>query len=267
GSWGVYVVIHYTGLKLTHFGNVLGLGIWNIPPYLDVLVTVFAVVGAINAFNMVDGIDGLLGTLTMVVFTSFSIIFFVHDYLHFAYHCLMLVVILTPFVLLNLECFGKSRKVFIGDAGSMLIGFAVIWVLIGSTQLGGDHSLMRPVTALWLIGVPLIDMVTVMVRRMQKGYSPFGPDREHAHHIMLRIGLSPRESLVLICMIQVAYASVGLLGEYFLIPEYVMFYTILGCFSFHTFCMMYAFKLANIVRKWRRINGKRLTGRVKPRNI
>ncbi|GEM80815.1 undecaprenyl-phosphate alpha-N-acetylglucosaminyl 1-phosphate transferase [Vibrio superstes NBRC 103154] len=247
------VMIHYTDMTLTHIGNALGFGVWAFPPYVDVVVTLFAVIGAINAFNMVDGIDGLLGGLTIVVFTSLGVIFYTHDLYQMSYFAAVLVVILVPFVLFNLGYFGKVRKVFMGDAGSMMIGFIVIWVLIGGSQGQAGDYVIRPVTALWLIAVPLIDMMAIMIRRIRKGHSPFHPDREHFHHIMQRIGFSPRESLVLICLVQVSYSTVGLLGEYFNVPEYIMFYTIVGCFLFHTYWMTHSFKMAKIVRKWKKI--------------
>ncbi|OED98584.1 UDP-N-acetylglucosamine--undecaprenyl-phosphate N-acetylglucosaminephosphotransferase [Vibrio breoganii] len=245
------IMIHHTGLTLSHIGNALGFGVWNFPQYVDVIVTLFAVIGAINAFNMVDGIDGLLGGLSMVVFTSLGIVFYAHDLGRSAYFCAVFVVILIPFVLFNLGYFGKVRKVFMGDAGSMMIGFVVIWVLIGGSQGLNEHYVIRPVTALWLIAVPLIDMMAIMLRRIRKGHSPFKPDREHFHHIMQRIGLSPRDSLVVICMVQIIYSSLGLMGEYMNVPEYVMFYTILICFFAHTYWMTHPFKLAKIVRKWK----------------
>ena len=167
-----------------------------------------------------------------------------------------MVVILFPFVLFNLGYFGKLRKVFMGDAGSMMIGFIVIWVLIGGTQSDDGHYIIRPVTALWLIAVPLIDMMAIMIRRIRKGHSPFKPDREHFHHIMQRIGFTPRESLVVICSVQLLYSTLGLLGEYFQVPEYVMFYTIVACFLFHTYWMTHSFKMAKIVRKWKKIEDK-----------
>ncbi|MEZ8968486.1 UDP-N-acetylglucosamine--undecaprenyl-phosphate N-acetylglucosaminephosphotransferase [Vibrio breoganii] len=245
------VMVYQTGMTLSHIGNALGFGVWAFPPYVDIIVTLFAVIGAINAFNMVDGIDGLLGGLTMVVFTSLGVVFYAHDITRSAYFCAVFVTILLPFVLFNLGYFGKVRKVFMGDAGSMMIGFVVIWILIGGTQGLNDHFVIRPVTALWIIAVPLIDMMTIMVRRIRKGHSPFQPDREHFHHIMQRIGLTPRQSLVLICSVQILYATVGLLGEYFAIPEYIMFYTIVGCFLFHTYWMSHSFQLAKAVRKWK----------------
>ncbi|CAM3163846.1 UDP-N-acetylglucosamine--undecaprenyl-phosphate N-acetylglucosaminephosphotransferase [Vibrio rarus] len=247
------IMTHYTGLTLTHIGNALGFGVWEFPKYVDTVVTLFAVIGAINAFNMVDGIDGLLGGLTIVVFASLGIVFCAHDLMQAAYFTLVLIVIIIPFVLFNLGYFGKVRKVFMGDAGSMMIGFTVIWILIGGTQ-EAQHGqyVIRPVTALWLIAVPLIDMMAIMIRRIRKGHSPFHPDREHFHHIMQRIGFTPRESLVVICLVQIIYSTIGLLAEYANVPEYIMFYTIVLCFLCHTYWMTHSFQMAKIVRKWKK---------------
>ncbi|MEZ9207076.1 UDP-N-acetylglucosamine--undecaprenyl-phosphate N-acetylglucosaminephosphotransferase [Vibrio splendidus] len=250
------IIMHYSGLTLSHVGDVFGLGVLDFPIVVDSIVTVIAVIAAINAFNMVDGIDGLLGGLSMVVFASLGVVFFAYELEFYAFFMAVMVVIILPFVLFNLGYFGKLRKVFMGDAGSMMIGFIVIWVLIGGTQHEEAKYMIRPVTALWLIAVPLIDMMAIMIRRIRKGHSPFHPDREHFHHIMQRIGFTPRESLVVICLVQLAYSTLGLLGEYFQVPEYIMFYTIVACFLFHTYAMTHSFKMAKIVRKWKKLEEK-----------
>lgn len=245
------IIMHYTGLTLSHVGNVFGLGVLDFPVVVDSIVTVIAVIAAINAFNMVDGIDGLLGGLSMVVFASLGVVFFAYELEFYTFFMAVMVVILLPFVLFNLGYFGKLRKVFMGDAGSMMIGFLVIWILIRGTQPAYGHYVIQPVTALWLIAVPLIDMMAIMIRRIRKGHSPFKPDREHFHHIMQRIGFTPRESLVVICLVQLVYSTLGLLGEYFQVPEYVMFYTIVACFLCHTYAMTHSFKMAKVVRQWK----------------
>ncbi|WP_122082581.1 UDP-N-acetylglucosamine--undecaprenyl-phosphate N-acetylglucosaminephosphotransferase [Vibrio coralliirubri] len=250
------IIMHYSGLTLSHVGDVFGLGVLDFPIVVDSIVTVIAVIAAINAFNMVDGIDGLLGGLSMVVFASLGVVFFAYELEFYTFFMAVMVVILLPFVLFNLGYFGKLRKVFMGDAGSMMIGFIVIWVLIGGTQSQEGPYIIRPVTALWLIAVPLIDMMAIMIRRIRKGHSPFKPDREHFHHIMQRIGFTPRESLVVICLVQLLYSTLGLLGEYFQVPEYIMFYTIMACFTFHTYAMTHSFKMAKIVRKWKKLEEK-----------
>ncbi|MGL6327833.1 UDP-N-acetylglucosamine--undecaprenyl-phosphate N-acetylglucosaminephosphotransferase [Aeromonas rivipollensis] len=147
------------------FGHELVLG------PLGYIVTVFAVLGAINAFNMVDGIDGLLGGLTIATFGGLAYINYIDEQMLLARFCLLMMIVVLPYIILNLGFpFGVRRKVFMGDAGSMLIGFTVIWVLLQGTQ--GPKAQMYPVTALWLIAIPLMDMVTIMIRRIRKGHSP-----------------------------------------------------------------------------------------------
>lgn len=187
---------------------------------LGYIFTIFAVLGAINAFNMVDGIDGLLGGLTMVTFGALAYIHYANGQLPLARFCLLMMIVVVPYICLNLGFpFGVRKKVFMGDAGSMLIGFTVIWVLLQGTQ--GPKAQMNPVTALWLIGIPLMDMACIMVRRIRKGVSPFKPDREHLHHICLRAGLSSHQALVVICGTAALLAVVGVALEYGGVPEWV----------------------------------------------
>lgn len=196
------------------FGHELVLG------PLGYIVTVFAVLGAINAFNMVDGIDGLLGGLTTATFGGLAYINYIDEQMWLARFCLLMMIVVLPYIILNLGFpFGVRRKVFMGDAGSMLIGFTVIWVLLQGTQ--GPKAQMYPVTALWLIAIPLMDMVTIMVRRVRKGHSPFKPDREHLHHICLRAGLSSRQTLFFICLLAILLAASGIILEALNAPEIV----------------------------------------------
>jgi UDP-GlcNAc:undecaprenyl-phosphate GlcNAc-1-phosphate transferase len=212
-------MIFGAGLSLKNLGDLLFGYELTLGP-LGYIVTVFAVLGAINAFNMVDGIDGLLGGLTMVTFGTLSYIHYADGQLPLARFCIMQMIVVVPYICLNLGFpFGRSRKVFMGDAGSMLIGFTVIWVLLQGTQ--GPKAQMNPVTALWLIAIPLMDMSSIMVRRIRKGASPFKPDREHLHHICLRAGLSSHQALVVICGTATLLAIVGIALEYGGVPEWV----------------------------------------------
>ncbi|MGE6295703.1 UDP-N-acetylglucosamine--undecaprenyl-phosphate N-acetylglucosaminephosphotransferase [Aeromonas media] len=212
-------MIFGAGLSLKSLGG-LAFGHEIVLGPLGYIVTVFAVLGAINAFNMVDGIDGLLGGLTLVTFGGLAYLNYIDEQLLLARFCLLMMIVVIPYIVLNLGFpFGTRRKVFMGDAGSMLIGFTVIWVLLQGTQ--GPKAQMNPVTALWLIGIPLMDMTCIMVRRIRKGVSPFRPDREHLHHICLRAGLSPHQALVVICGTAALLAVVGIALEYGSVPEWV----------------------------------------------
>lgn len=224
-------MIFAAGLSLKSLGHILFGYEVDLGP-LGYIITIFAVLGAINAFNMVDGIDGLLGGLTMVTFGALAYIHYADGQLPLARFCLMMVIVVVPYICLNLGFpFGIRKKVFMGDAGSMLIGFTVIWVLLQGTQ--GPKAQMNPVTALWLIAIPLMDMTCIMVRRIRKGVSPFKPDREHLHHICLRAGLSSHQALVVICGVATLLAVAGIALEYGGVPEWISLLLFLFVFFFY----------------------------------
>lgn len=240
-------MIYFANAELHSLGNLLGFGVIELG-MLGGLVTVFAVIGCINAFNMVDGIDGLLGGLSIVTFGSVGILLSLSGEQSLSYLCLLLVVCMIPYILMNLGLVGHKRKVFMGDAGSMMIGFTVIWLLIGASQSEGN-PMIRPVTALWLIAVPLMDMVAIMIRRVKQGKSPFKPDRDHLHHICQRLGCSSKQTLVLICFIACIFACVGILGEIYNIAEYLMLYSFLILFSIYLTALVNNKELTNYIRR------------------
>ncbi|MGY4108422.1 UDP-N-acetylglucosamine--undecaprenyl-phosphate N-acetylglucosaminephosphotransferase [Aeromonas encheleia] len=241
-------MIFAAGLYLKSLGHILFSYEVDLGP-LGYIVTIFAVLGAINAFNMVDGIDGLLGGLTMVTFGALAYIHYADGQLPLARFCLLMMIVVVPYICLNMGFpFGYRKKIFMGDAGSMLIGFTVIWVLLQGTQ--GPKAQMNPVTALWLIAIPLMDMTCIMVRRIRKGVSPFKPDREHLHHICLRAGLSPQQALVVICGTAALLALAGIALEYGAVPEWISLLLFVLVF------VLYYQLLNNIWRVLARINPK-----------
>lgn len=242
-------VMYFTGMQLDYIGNILGMGEFSFGMFAP-LVTVFAVIGAINAFNMVDGIDGLLGGLTITTLTAIAIILQFHNLQSLAGFCVLMIVAIVPYVLMNMGLLGQKRKIFMGDAGSMVIGFTVIWLLLLSTQ-PPETAVMRPVTALWLIALPLMDMTAIMLRRIKKGKSPFKPDRDHLHHICMNAGFSASSTLLVICSVAATFATFGVLGEYFLVPEWFMFISFLVFFGLYNYGLQknWPKQIANIVEE------------------
>ncbi|EGR2692654.1 undecaprenyl-phosphate alpha-N-acetylglucosaminyl 1-phosphate transferase [Vibrio parahaemolyticus] len=240
------VMIHIAGIELHSLGNMFGFGEINLG-WTGIVITVLAVIGAINAFNMVDGIDGLLGGLSIVTFGALAYLLRVDAQHGLAYFCVVIIVAMLPYIFMNLGILGRARKVFMGDAGSMMIGFTVIWLLLGVSQ-AESKPLMRPVTALWLIAVPLMDMTAIMIRRIRRGDSPFKPDREHLHHIFQRLGLSSKQTLVVICLIASAYAVFGIYGELTGLSEAIMFYSFIACFVAYCFILSYVWRITSYVR-------------------
>ncbi|WP_437611539.1 UDP-N-acetylglucosamine--undecaprenyl-phosphate N-acetylglucosaminephosphotransferase [Erwinia sp. V71] len=244
------VMMYYGKLYLLSLGHLFGSWELVVGPFGYVL-TLFAVWAAINAFNMVDGIDGLLGGLSCVTFGAMGIILYFDGQLSLAMWCFAMIAAIVPYILLNLGFFGRRYKVFMGDAGSTLIGFTIIWVLLETTQ-GQTHPI-TPVTALWLIAIPLMDMVAIMYRRLRKGMSPFSADRQHIHHLIMRAGFSSRQAFVLITLAAVLLAAIGVLGEYLnVIPEWVMLALFLLAFMLYGYCIKRAWKVARFIKRMKR---------------
>ncbi|WP_149196458.1 UDP-N-acetylglucosamine 2-epimerase [Luteimonas suaedae] len=172
------------------FGEATKLGLLGIP------LTVVAVIGLINAYNMLDGIDGLAAAMTMV--TIIAILLFGDARLSAPGILLLLQVLfaaLIPYLFVNLG-WPDGRKVFMGDAGSMLVGFLLAWSLIYLSHPSVGR--LAPVDVLWCVALPVMDTIAVMYRRFRKGLSPFKPDRQHLHHLLLDAGFSPRAALLAI---------------------------------------------------------------------
>lgn len=238
-----------SGTWLTTFGNLLGFGAIELG-VLGPLITIAAVIGATNAFNMVDGIDGLAGSLSLVALGSLALLF--HASSGFTAELALAIGIgcsLIPYLMANLRIWPFRRRIFMGDAGSIFIGFAVVWLLVNATQPG--EMAMRPVTALWVIAIPLMDMVAIMVRRARKGQSVMKPDRDHLHHIFMRAGFSDREALLFITAVALIFAGIGLLGDFYQVPEWLMFVAFIGLFALYDRSLSHIWRLLVVVRKGR----------------
>lgn len=237
-------------LYLSSLGYIFGPWEMALGPF-GFFLTLFAVWAAINAFNMVDGIDGLLGGLSCVSFAAIGVILWSDGQLSLAMWCFAMIAAILPYILLNLGVLGRRYKVFMGDAGSTLIGFTVIWLLLETTQ-GKTHPI-SPVNALWLIAIPLMDMVAIMYRRLRKGLSPFSPDRQHIHHLIMRAGFTSRQAFVLITLTAAVLAGVGVVAEHtHFVPEWVMLVLFLLAFSLYGYCIKRAWKVARFIRRIKR---------------
>jgi len=243
------VMMYGLQLYVSNLGNLVGTGDLKLG-YLGIPFTVVAVIAAINAFNMIDGIDGLAGMLSGVSFVSLTLMMGVGGQLEHAVLPMVLVFAIIPYLLFNLDLVGKGKgKIFMGDAGSMLIGLSVIWLLIVGSQ--SDSASFRPVTALWVIAIPLMDMVAIMIRRVRKGQSPFMADREHLHHIFLRLGLNSRQSLVIITSLASMLATVGVVGEYLMVPDLVMLLLFLLMFAIYSLSLQYIWRITRFIKRYK----------------
>ena len=215
------LMIAMSGEYLSNLGNLFGTGQINLG-ILSIPFTIFCVVGIMNAFNMIDGLNGICASLALIP------IIFVAFLGNFSFGLLIPIGAILGFLAYNLGYLGKKRRVFLGDSGSNMLGFAVAFICIEYSQNINHLSYINPVTALWLVCIPLVDSIAVMFTRAVSGIMPFRPGREHLHHRLLNLGIKPKRILFIFIFSSSFFALVGFTIEYFYPnKEYLSFYTFL----------------------------------------
>lgn len=209
------------GLELHHLGNIFFLGDFNLGVFA-IPVSVFGVIIVVNAINMLDGVDGLAGGLAFVSLVFMSLIAFLSGH-SFSFQILMiLLAALIGFLFFNLRILGrKTAVVFMGDTGSMFLGFVIVWFSIKLSQ--PPHQAATPVTFLWLMAVPLYDLLAVVMRRLKHKKSPFGADRSHLHHVLGDLGFSCNQIVGTILSFAVVMSAIGVVANYSHLSESMMF--------------------------------------------
>lgn len=208
------VVISDIG-ALTLSGQALQLGVLAVP------FTLFATVGMVNAFNMSDGIDGLSGSLSLVALISLGVIAVVAGHPENAASLVVLAAGIAGFLIYNLRTpLRRSAAAFLGDSGSMLLGFALTWFLISMSQ--GPAAAMAPACAVWLVALPLIDTLFAIMRRAAARRSPLQPDTRHFHHLLLRAGLPVSQTVAVLTAIAAVLAGVGVAGAILEWPPFAL---------------------------------------------
>jgi len=243
------IMVFGGGLYISDLGNLFGGGQLDLG-YYGMIFTMLACITAINAFNMIDGIDGLAGSMSIITIMSVAILSSMSDNSQNILLPLILVVATIPYLFYNVSTRNpRGKKIFMGDAGSMFMGLTVIWLLtIGTQNSAESNSVFRPVTALWIIAIPLMDMFAIMIRRIRKGISPFKADNGHLHHICMRLGLTSRQALWAISALSIAFALIGILGELFLIPESVMLALFVVAFIGYSFAIQHAWRFIRAIK-------------------
>jgi UDP-GlcNAc:undecaprenyl-phosphate GlcNAc-1-phosphate transferase len=252
-------VLFGDGLMLTGLGDLFGTGEVTLG-LLAVPFTVFAVVGIINAANMMDGLDGLAGAVGVVALGWFAAAAFLMGLAVEVDEILILKGLLIGFLLFNMRLpWRRKAAVFMGDAGSMMLGFVLAWIAMVVSQRPGG---MPPIVAVWILALPILDALTVMIRRIRKGRNPLAPDREHLHHVLLLAGLSVEHTVVLLTVGSMLLGLAGISAWRAGVSEAVMFYGFMGMLGLYYLATARAWRLMKLVRNWREAPGNALAGKM-----
>ncbi len=195
------IIVLWSGLY--HNINMEGfLGLYQLPIGVSYLILMFIMLAIINAINLLDGIDGLIGLLGIVIFTTFAVIFFTMGVDFYALLSLSLIGILVAFLRFN---FSTKQKIFMGDTGSLVIGFCIGFLTIKfltmeTTSFGFNsfHAHDKLMITLIILYLPFLDTTRVIGIRLLQGKSPFNPDRNHIHHLLIDAGLTHKKASLLL---------------------------------------------------------------------
>ena len=232
--WGSNLLVQNVGFE--------PFGISELPQVAWLAFTVIAVVGLTNGFNMIDGIDGLAAGQTLISIASIATTLLVLHASVYKFEWLALLLSsVFVFSLINLSL-TPLKPVFLGDAGSLLLGFVVSWSLIYYSQ--EPVALIHPVAALWCVMVPVADTLLVIFRRILSSHSPFIADRRHLHYTLMDAGLGSRQTLIAILCISCLANTSGILITYLISPAVG-----LVVFCLATVVLGYAAQITSLVRR------------------
>lgn len=192
------IIIHLGGIRLDSMYGLFGFD--DVPEAFALAMTYLTIIVVINSFNLIDGIDGLaasLGIMTMLVFGTY---FFMAGFQAYALLAYSLCGSLIAFLIFN----HHPAKIFMGDSGSLMIGLVNSILVIKFINVASDPTVIIPIESAVAIGfsvliVPLLDTLRVFAVRIYKGSSPFTPDRNHVHHLLINWGLG-HAAITLLCV-------------------------------------------------------------------
>ena len=206
-------IISSANLSIESIGSIKLLGEIDISS-ISVPLTILCVVGLTNAINLLDGIDGLA---SIVIILALSALLLLSE--SNTMNTILILFISSTAAFLHFNLGKRRNKIFLGDAGSLGLGFLLSWELIYYSSVNQIPSQL----VLWLVAIPLLDTFRVMLNRYKEGKKLFEPDRKHLHHILIDLKLSKSKVLTIIGVLITITSFIGVLINESL-PEYSYYF-------------------------------------------
>jgi len=235
--FSLLLMFFWGGIKLTCLGDLFFFKAVDLG-WCSLSVSIIAGLGIINAINMVDGMDGLAGTLVCIELMLLMACAILNSQSLPAYILSLMIAVVLAFLWFNFPTPGRChRRVFMGDAGSLFLGFALVWFLIELSQTG--NPAVTPVTMLWIMGLPLFDTAAVMIYRLSKKQSIFAPDRQHGHHLLAACEFSATQVCIMLGGTNVVLGILGLVAYQYRLAEGILFLGFLMLFVLYLLGITY----------------------------
>ncbi len=195
-----YSFLYIEGFLINNLGVLLGVSL-ELNLIFAIIFSIVAVIIFTNSFNLVDGLDGLAGTIAFIIFSSFLLIGLKNNDQLLTTIPILFMTSLVVFLFYNWH----PAKVFMGDSGSLMLGFVIS--VLGIKSL----SYIEPISILYIAAIPILDTLFVIFRRAMNRISPFKPDRMHLHHILLSfLKGKVKETVIYLAIIQFLFSVLGL---------------------------------------------------------
>lgn len=194
-----FIMVFMADIKLTSLHGLFG--VKEIPEWAGIMLSIFTYIVIVNAFNLIDGVDGLAAGVGLIASTTFGFWFYYAGDWTYAVLAFSLAGALLGFLRFNFN----PAKIFMGDSGSLVIGFLFAVMAIELVEYDPQLDLpniitniSKPILAMSILVYPLVDTIRVFTLRAIKGISPFTADRNHIHHRLMDLGLGHKETVLII---------------------------------------------------------------------
>ncbi|RYF86734.1 MAG: undecaprenyl/decaprenyl-phosphate alpha-N-acetylglucosaminyl 1-phosphate transferase [Chitinophagaceae bacterium] len=206
------IVIHMADIRIDSMHGFFG--IYSLPDYVSYPLSYITIIVIVNAFNLIDGVDGLAGSLGMLTTAVFGIYFTLANMPSYAMLAFALTGSLAAFLAYNYH----PAKIFMGDSGSLLLGLINAVLVIKFITVADSTAGSFPLTSSVAIGfsillIPLLDTLRVFSVRIARGRSPFSPDRNHIHHLLLDRGLNHSQVTHLCLVMNIGFIALAYFGR------------------------------------------------------
>jgi len=228
-----YLVVVMADIRLTGLYGFFG--VYDIPLWVSYGISFFTILVLTNSFNLIDGLDGLAGSISLVTFLFLGWWFLEADLMSYSVFSFILVGAILSFLVYNWH----PAKIFMGDTGSLSLGFALAVLTILFIDKNGTMANFEgwkfnaPIASgIALLIIPIYDTTRIFIKRMLKGKSPMEPDKSHVHHFLLRMGLRHDQVTLNLVFIKIGFISLIFLGssfnDYVMLPLVILIAVVLG---------------------------------------
>lgn len=204
------IIVFFADMRITSLYGVAG--IYQIPYWLSVLVTIVTMITIINAYNLIDGIDGLAGGIGAIAAFTFGLWFYNYNQIALCILAFSLFSSLLAFLVYNFS----PANIFMGDTGSLVVGLILSVLCVNFVEMSFESLpyafpfRSSPAMAIAILIIPLADTLRIFMIRLMNGRSPFAADRNHIHHQLLDLGLTHREAALTLYLVNVSFILIAL---------------------------------------------------------